>query len=119
MPTSALITIQTVEENFSGYKVVHCVFDCNPSYLGKILIKQYNKPNKVNELIDKGDYISINLNSTKLNINGNNKPSLLSSLKEVCKLGISTDCSYIYLFKDNKWYISFNCLESEFIQLKF
>ena len=123
MSTRSYIGITNAD---SSVDAIYCHYDGYPEYNGDMLIKHYNDENKVKELISLGDISSLR---EKVAPEPNSKHSFSTPDEDVtiaymrdrgetgCETSHFTDeddfeksvtdgfTEYIYLFKDNKWYM--------------
>lgn len=109
---------------------VYCHYDGYPSYVGTVLFKHYNNKEKVQKLINLGD-ISILGETTTFDTNGNigtrdynrwrnekTKKRIDNGIKEYKKkIGFNWE-QYLYLFKNNKWYVYDECDYKKFTPLE-
>lgn len=108
MSTSSKIGLQRKGENY--VRAIYNHFDSYPSYLGNILLNNYNTEEKVEELIDLGNasYIAETLDKSKfyhrdMKRKGKEEPELYANENDF--LAESGIYDYIYLFKNDEWYV--------------
>lgn len=98
MSTRSTISIQTPK----GIRSIYCHFDGYLRHNGKILLENYDTPDKVNALIDLGDISSLgeNLEKTVAYHRDRGEPLRINE----CSVAYDIDeQDYNYLFKDGSW----------------
>lgn len=109
MSTRSIIALTTKQNTID---FISCHFDGDIDYVGRILVQNYNTYKKVKNLIDLGDICSLekSLSKTKFLDNNlyqtkcrsfNNEEQFMNYFRDIQK----HDKEFIYLFKNNKWYV--------------
>ena len=95
MGTRCLVGIE-LENN--KYKYVYCQYDGYPENMGPILIDHYNDRKTINELLDRGDFSSLEPNIEDIEFyNDEKSPAIIDDLDAVKDSGQE----FMYMFNLN------------------
>lgn len=122
MSTRSFIGMEKEKEGVKGVELVYCHFDGYPSGNGEILLNHYTNPEKIEELLSIGDLSSLGAeigSKHDFNESPNNECNFYGRDRgetDISSNFVSYDkledyyktscCEYMYIFKDNKWYIT-------------
>jgi len=96
--------------------VMYCHYDGYPEYNGKILGKHYNNRAKAHALVDNGYQSSLKptiIESNEGRVHQDPPETYHSLHSYLMNLKDSWDIEWVYLFKNNNWYVA----ETKYIEL--
>lgn len=114
MSTRSLIGIEIEEGKIMA---VYCHFDGYPSHNGKILLESYTDSEKIKILISLGSFSSLEAEIDKIKFYANEQDEILEIELYINEKDYLKRCDmidYLYLWKNNKWYVS---SKKQFVEL--